>query len=309
MNVEIRHLRAFTVTARELHFARAAERLHLSQPALSQTIRQLEAALGFRVLRRTTRSVALTAEGEILLAEARAVLARYDEAMAQAQRLADGELGRLRVGYMIGAAVDHVPAILRAFAQTWPDVRVETREFDFGHPAAGLDDGSSDVAILRPPLEPELAERVELRTLLREARVVCLASQHPLAARERVAAAELLAEPIVAAPGSGVWRDDWLLVRQRGGEPPPVVHEAATFEAELQAVAAGRGISTMPASSARFYARPGVAWVPIGDVEECEVAVAIPHGAPPQATRFAEVAERVIAQARAAWEAEQAGGG
>ncbi len=308
MNVELRHLRAFTVTARELHFARAAELLHLSQPALSQTIRQLEAALGFRVLQRTTRSVSLTPEGEIFLAEAREVLRRFDEALAQAQRLADGELGRLRVGYMIGAAVDHVPAILRAFAETWPDLRVETREFDFGHPAAGLDDGDSDVAILRPPLEPALAERVELRTLLREERVVCLSSEHPLATRDTVSVAELLDEPIVAAPGSGVWRDDWLLVRQRGGEPPPVVHEAATFEAELQAVAAGRGISTMPASSARFYARPGVAWVAIGDIEPCEVAVAIPHGAPPQATRFAEVAERTIAVARAAWEAERGGG-
>jgi DNA-binding transcriptional LysR family regulator len=293
MNVDLRHLRAFAVVAEELHFARAAARLHLSQPALSHTVRQLEEALGLRLLSRTTRAASLTPEGEIFLAEARAVLDRFDAALRQAERMASGLVGRLRVGYLIGTALDHMPSILRAFADAYPNVTVDVREFDFASPAAGLDTGETDVAILRPPVELDPSALVY--RLLREARVACVSDVHPLAGRERVTVAELLGEPIIAAPGTGTWRDYWLLNDHREGRPPPVVGEAATFEAELQAVASGRGISITPQTAARYYARPGLAFPLIEDAPPCDVAVALPSTPIAPARRFAELARRLVA--------------
>jgi len=293
MNVELRHLRAFVVVAEELHFARAAARLHLTQPTLSHTIRQLEDALGLRLLSRTTRVVALTPAGEMFLEEARAVLARFEAAIRQAERTASGLVGRLRVGYVIGAALDHMPAILRAFRDDYPDVALDVREFDFSSPEAGLDVGATDVAVLRPPVD--LSPSTVFHVLLREPRVACVPDVHPLAGRERVTVADLLDEPIVAAPGDGIWRDYWLLLDHREGRPPPVVHEAATFEAELQSVASGRGISITPATAARYYDRPGLAFPLIEDAAWCEVAVALPRAAIPAARHFARLARRMVA--------------
>lgn len=286
-NLEIRHLRCFVVLAEELHFARAAERLHLSQPALSQTIKQIEHATGLRLLNRTTRRVELTAEGAAVRDDARRVLRELDRLVERAEETAAGRRGTLRVGFTIGAAVDLVPGILRAYAAAYPDVRVELAEFDFSEPEAGLDDERSDVAILRPPIE---TAGVQLATLTTEARVACLPDSHPLAEREEISVYDILDEPIIGAPGEGVWRDYWLACDYRDGQPPPVVAEVATFETELQAVAAGRGISITAEAAARFYARPGIRFPRIADIAPCEVAVALPRLPTPAARAFAEVA-------------------
>ncbi|MFE4667565.1 LysR family transcriptional regulator [Streptomyces sp. NPDC056716] len=292
MNVELRHLRAFVAVATELHFNRAAARLHMSQPALSQTVRQLEDALGFPLLARTTRSAVLTPNGELFLTEARAVLDRFDRAMGQAHRVACGLVGQVRLGHLNGAAIDHMPAILRAFGETYPEVSLEVVEYDFRSPEAGLDVGATDVAILRPPVD--LPSGAHLHVLRSEPRVACVADLHPLAAHPEVRVADLLDQPIVAAPGSGTWRDYWLLLDHRGDSAPPVVYEAATFEAELQAVASGRGISITPATAARFYARPGLAFPVITDATWCDVAVVLPPSPLPAARRFADLARRIV---------------
>lgn len=289
-NVGLRHLRGFVVLAEELHFARAAERLHVSQPALSQTIKQLEHATGLQLLRRTTRSVKLTDAGRIFRDDAEQLLASFDQMMAHARAIAVGERGTLHVGYTIGAAVDVVPRILRAYAEAFPEVKVELAEFDFSQPNAGLGDGGSEVAIVRPPIDVEGAE---LHTLLTEPRVACVYEGHPLADRDDVSIAELLGEPIVAAPCGGPWRDYWLGCDHRGGGLPPVVAEAATFEAEFQTVAAGRGISITPEAAARFYARPGLRFPRIRDIPPCEVAVALPCAPTAAARNFAELAVAV----------------
>jgi DNA-binding transcriptional LysR family regulator len=293
-NVGLRHLRSFVVLAEELHFARAAARMHISQPALSQTIKQLERATGLRLLARTTRRVELTPEGAALRDDAVRVLGEFDALMDRARATAAGSRGTLRVGYTIGAAVDLVPLVLRAHARQCPDVRVETAEFDFSEPAAGLDDGRTDVAIVRPPIGLEGAQ---LATLAQEPRVACVADTHPLAEREEVSVRDVLGEPIIAAPGGGVWRDYWLCCEYRGGEPPPVVGEAATFEAEFQAVASGRGISITAEAAARFYARPGLRFPRIADIPPCEVAVALPPDPTPAARLFARVAVDATAAA------------
>ena len=217
-NVGLRHLRSFVVLADELHFAHAASVLHISQPALSQTIRQLEFATGLELVRRTTRAVELTDAGRMFRDDAIGhVLARFDETMEHAFDTAAGRRGKLHVGYTIGAAVDILPTVLRGYAAAYPDVEVELREFDFSEPAAGLDDGRSDVAIVRPPIDVDDAV---FYTLVTEPRVACVYEGHPLANRDEVSIAEVLLEPLVAAPGSGTWRDYWLGCDYRNGEPP-----------------------------------------------------------------------------------------
>jgi DNA-binding transcriptional LysR family regulator len=286
-NLDLRHLRCFVVLAEELHFARAAERLHLSQPALSQTLKQLERATGLRLLNRTTRRVELTAEGAAVRDDALRVLRALDDLVERAHETAAGRRGTLHVGFTIGAAVDLVPHVLRAYAQAYPDVKVELTEFDFSEPDAGLDDDRSDVAIVRPPIE---TQGVQLATLATEPRVACLPDSHPLADREEISIHDILSDPIIGAPGEGIWRDYWLACDYRDGEPPPVVAEVATFESELQAVATGRGISITAEAAARFYARPGIRFPRIADIAPCEVAVALPKSPTPAARAFAEVA-------------------
>jgi DNA-binding transcriptional LysR family regulator len=286
-NLELRHLRCFVVLAEELHFARAAQRLHLSQPALSQTLKQLERATGLRLLNRTTRRVELTAEGAAVRDDALRVLGELDRLVERAHDTAAGRRGTLRVGFTIGAAVDLVPRVLRAYAAAYPDMKVELTEFDFSEPDTGLDDDRSDVAILRPPIE---TAGVQLATLATEPRVACLPESHPLAGREEISIQDILGEPIIGAPRPGIWRDYWLACDYRDGRPPPVVAEVATFETELQAVATGRGISITAEAAARFYARPGLSFPRIADISPCEVAVALPEHPTPAARAFAEVA-------------------
>jgi DNA-binding transcriptional LysR family regulator len=297
MNVEMRHLRAFVALAEELHFGRASQRLYLTQPALSQTLRQLEASVGGRLVERTTRSVALTANGLAFLADARAVIAAYDTALARAARAARQEQGILRVGYQIGAALEIAPIVLRAYAERYPSVSVELREFDFGEPFAGLDVGLVDVAFVKMPLEDE---RLAYEFLEHETIFAGLAPSHPLAQRSSIAIAEILDDPIVAAPrAAGPWRDFWLATEYRGGKPPKVALEAANFDSELQAVAVGKAITITSLATTKYYARPGVVFVPIHDLPPVTVVLAWFADATSQLTdALVEVTRAVLAERR-----------
>ena len=286
ITADLRHLRAFAAVAAELNFVRAAEQLHLSQPALSQTIKQLEATLGLQLFHRDTRHVRLTAAGALILEDVLELLDRYRAFIDRSRDIARGRRGTLKVGYLIGAGVDIVPAIIRAFGEQFPDVNMVLKEYDFSMPEAGIR-GGMDVSILRPPIEED---GIELMTLVEEACVACVPEGHRLALSPRVSVYDLLDEPIVAAPGSSVWRDYWLACSYRKGRPPNVVHEAPTFESEFQAVASGRGISITPIAASRFYARPGLAFPEIHDMPPCRVSVALPHHASPLAREFALVA-------------------
>jgi DNA-binding transcriptional LysR family regulator len=266
----------------------------VAQPSLSHTIRQLEEQVGFTLFERSTRSTKLTSDGARFLTEAAAVMKRYDEAMALTTQIARGELGRLRVGYLIGAAVDHLPMILRAFGEAYPEVKLDLMEYDFASPNVGLDVRATDVAIVRPPLNG--VTDVVLTPLLEERCFVCLPSDHRFASLRSVDVMRLLEEPMIAAPGSGEWRDAWMLNHLRQ-EPARVLNEAATFEAELRAVAVGRGISIVPEIAPRLYSRPGVAFVRITGLPPCEVAVVHHREAPRAALNFAEIARRVVEEA------------
>lgn len=270
MNVRLRYIRAFVAVAQQRSFARAAERLNVSQPALSQTIIQFEEIIGFPLFDRTTRSVSLTHNGERLYTKALQLTQMTESFQAEVRMLQLSMKNELRVGFMIGTAVELIPAIVREFERRRPGARLVLSEFDFNDPTAGLREHKVDCGIFRPPVELSDIETVELA---RENCVVCLPLGHGLAQRNVVAVADILEEPIVAAPVPGVWRDYWLANAYRNGKAANVVFEAATVESELQAVATGKGISITAESTAKYYARPGIVFRPVVDMEKCVVAV------------------------------------
>jgi DNA-binding transcriptional LysR family regulator len=270
---ELRHLRAFVALADDLHFGRAADRLFVTQPALTQAIHQLEEALGLRLFVRTTRAVALSPEGVRLLPHVKTSLASIDRIGLEAEKLGREQAGRLEVGYQIGTGLLLMPTVVREFEAAYPQYSVIFKEYDFAEPASGLDVGKSDIAFLRPPVG---YEHIDLLTLYQESRLACVSRGHPLASRQSVSIAEILAEPIIAAPTPGVWRDYWLLNEYRS-EPANVVLESSTFESELQAVAAGRGIIVTCEASRKFFSRPSVAFVDIDGLSPCDVAIAWPR--------------------------------
>ena len=271
MNILFRHVRSFIAVAQERSFARAAERLNVSQPALSQTIIQLEENVGFPLFERTTRAVSLTASGEKLLARALVLNRSMDQFLDEARRLQQALKSELRVGFMIGTAVEFIPAIVREFERVRPDAILRLKEYDFSDPSAGLIAGEVDCGIIRPPIG---AEHIDIVEIGHEKCVVCLPTGHPLTVKPTVLLDDILDEPIIAAPTPGIWRDYWLASDYRdSSRPPRVVLEVATVESELQAVAMGRGISITADSTARYYARPGVVFRDISDMRECVIGI------------------------------------
>jgi DNA-binding transcriptional LysR family regulator len=292
-SLEYRHLRAFVTLADELHFHRAAARLHVAQPTLSQTLRQLELTVGVQLFERSTRRVVLTAAGRALLEDARAAVAALDAVMVRASQVGRGQAGELIIGYEVTTGLDFLPQVLREFERICPEVSVTLMEFDFAAPEAGLNTGATDVAFLRPPVD---CEGLRLETLFTEPRVLCVASSHRFAGRKSVSIPEILPEPLIASPTPGVWRDYWLLPEYRDGEEANVCLEVATCDAELQAVAAGRGIVVTSATTERYYRRPGVCFVPIEDLAPCEIALAWPEGSQhPALQPFLDAAHSAVA--------------
>lgn len=288
-SVEYRHLRAFVTLADELHFRSAAERLHIAQPTLSQTLRQLELTIRVRLFERSTRHVVLTSAGRALLEDARGAVAAFDGVIDRASQVGRGQAGELVVGYEVSTGLDFLPKVLREFERICPEVSASLTEFDFAAPVAGLDTGETDIAFLRPPVD---CEDLELLTLRTEPRVLGVPTTHPFAARASVTVAEILREPIIAAPTPGVWRDYWILADHRGGEEATVTLEASTVDSELQAVAAGRGIIVTSATYERYYRRPDVCFVAIEDLSPCEIALAWPRASHHPALRLFLAAAR-----------------
>jgi DNA-binding transcriptional LysR family regulator len=250
------------VLGEELNYRRAAERLFITQPALSTAIKQLEHQLGVMLLRRNTREVALTELGAAWLPRVREALRGVDSAVDDLIALS-AHYRRIRLGYLIGTGADLLFRLVRHFEGAHPEISVEPREFDFSDPTAGLADGTTEVAIIRPPVD--LPEH-RMFILDAESWVACLPRDHRLAQRSELSITELLDEPIVVAPcTAGCWRDYWMAMDARDGKPPTIAAEAATYEEETTTIARGLGISFTSEASARLYDRQGIVYVPIID--------------------------------------------
>jgi len=291
--VELRQLRYFVVLAEELHFGRAAARIPLAQPALSQQIRKLERELGAQLFERGRR-VELTEVGCVFLEHARATLAQADHALAAVRDLTRGLTGELRVGLFANAAAELTSPILQAFAVAHPDVRLSVAELDFSEQVSEVVAGRVDAAIVRPPLDDD---RLELVTLLDEPRVAIVPERHPLAEADEIDVVSLLDEPFIAAHRSSPreWRDYWLATDHRGGMAPNVgADDLLTVGQMMAAVAFGGNVTTTAASVERAYPNWGVRYVRLRDVAGSPIAVATRReGADPLAAAFREVALRV----------------
>ncbi|MEW2288723.1 LysR family transcriptional regulator [Streptomyces sp. NPDC047841] len=273
MDVDSRLLRSFLAVAEEGSLVRAAERVYVSQPALTKQIRQLESRLGVRLFDRSRTGMALTDAGRELARRAPDVLAAWDDALRAARAAGRRTARVLRVGFVASAANEATPGIVAEFARRWPGWRAELRQAPWTNPSAGLADGEVDAALLRLPFPGQDALRFEV--LFSEERWVALPSTHRLAERARIAFRELWDEPFVAAPPeTGAWRDHWLAAGEREGRPVRIGAVTEQPDDWLSAIASGYGIALAPASAARFYARPGVVYRPVTGVGPTRVAVA-----------------------------------
>jgi DNA-binding transcriptional LysR family regulator len=263
--MELRHLRYFVVVAEELHFRRAAERLHMSQPPLSQQIRALEEEIGVQLFTRNQRRVELTAAGAAFLVRAREILAAVEDAARQARRVQRGEVGRLAVGFVGSAMYSFVPELLNAFREEYPDVTLRLHELGTSEQLRQLDNGRIDVGFVRLPVaRPEL--RAE--TVLDEPVIAALPEAHPLAARARLRLSDLEGQPLVlltraGAPGLRAALAE--AIEALGGEDV-ITQEVAEMQTVIGLVAAGAGVSLVPAS-VRALMREGVTYRALeGDV-------------------------------------------
>jgi DNA-binding transcriptional LysR family regulator len=246
--MELRHLRSFVAVAEERHFGRAAARLHMAQPPLSQQIRRLEDELGATLLHRTTRSVELAPAGEVLLVRAREILAAVDSAAEDARRAARGEFGRLAVGFTGSATYALLPSVAAALRRSLPGVMLDLRgELLTPAQVEGLLDGTLDLGLLRPPVrEGDLAVEV----VRSEPLVAVLPEAHPLAAADAVPLEELADEPFVVYPSHfrSVVHDAVEETCAAHGFHPRVALEVSETATLVSFVAAGLGVSLVPES-------------------------------------------------------------
>jgi DNA-binding transcriptional LysR family regulator len=265
VDFDLRRLRYFVAVAEELHFGRAAARLHIAQPALSRQIRALEDALRTALFVRDRRTTVLTAAGEQLLADARDLLAAAEAAHRRVTAAAEAK-PVLTVGFMPGIVV--TPAV-RVLSRHRPDVSVRLLRTSWHDQVEVVHDGRVDVSIVRLPVDQR---GLTVRPLFTEPRVVVVPAGHRLAGKESVSVTELADEHLLQDPAAvPEWRDIALELRKR--DRPEVPH-VNSVEEKLELVAAGAGISILPLSTATFYTRQDVIGIPVEDIGPNQVCLA-----------------------------------
>lgn len=260
---ELWQLRYFKAVAEHLHFGRAAQALHISQPPLSRAIRALEARLGVALFVRTRRRVELTPEGARLLDHARRALEQLERAVGELRGMASGERGRLRIGFVSLADFGVLPGLLRAFKASHPGVELALREMLSPEQAAALAAGALDFGLLLPPVEGALQHLV----VQRERFVAALPARHRLtAARGRIAMRALAEERFVMVPreiAPGLY-DIVSGLAARAGFTLNVAQEAIQMQTVVSLVSSGLGVAIVPACLANL-GRRGVIYRPIAD--------------------------------------------
>lgn len=274
--MELRQLRYYVAVAEELHFRRAAERLHMSQPPLSHQIRLLEQELGVELLTRTRRRVDMTPAGEAFLRDARTVLAELDRATRNAQRIHAGQTGTLRVSFAGSALLSVVPRVVQRLTDTHPAIDIELHERSTSDQVRALVAGATDLGLA--PLPVGDAD-VEIDVLVRERTVAAVPASHPLARARDVTLRRLAEFPFVLFPREQApgYHDLLMMSVTSAGTPPRVIQQAAETQTIIGLVAAGVGISLVPASVQQL-ALDGVAYRPVSDAPDTELAALTRRG-------------------------------
>lgn len=250
MLIDSRLLQVFAVVAEELHFGRAAQRLHLSQPPLSQSVRKLEEELGVQLLERTTRTVKLTAAGAELQRRIRQMAVEHEATVRHVRQAASGEAGQLTIGLTPSAAYSNVPQALFVFRQRFPGVVLDLQEMNSSEMPEALHQRRLDLALLRPPFAD--ADLSPL-PLFSEPMVLALRRGHPLASKRWVTMEQVLDLPLVgyARDRSRYFSQVLRQMVEAAGKPANIVQESM-IPTILTLVEAGFGAAVVPASLARM---------------------------------------------------------
>jgi len=260
-DIELRHLRYFVAVAEELHFGRAAQRLHLAQPPLSQQIRRLEEILGYPLFERTSRSVSLTGAGAVFLERAQRTLRNVQRDIEETRSIGRGEVGSLHVGFVGSAMLTILPAIFREYREAYPSVRLHLHESFTAMVIEGLQNGTLDAGLLR---DSDPVDGLIATTIYSEPFVAVLPAHHPHAKQKSISPADLRDEPFVYYPRSAGHRafEKPLTLCEEHGFRPQIVQEASNWLTILRLIGSGLGVSIAP-ECVRFIASPEIVCLPI----------------------------------------------
>lgn len=250
--MDLRHLRYFIAVAEELNFTRAADRLHIAQPPLSQQIRQLEEEVGVTLLHRTKRHVELSEAGQVFLDHARQILRSTEVAAVQARRAQRGEIGRLSVGFFEHMSYTLLPPIFRAYRERFPDVDMDVRWFPVIGQADALRRGDVDISFMRPGTD---SEDITTEVLVTEPFVIAVPASHPFATEDSLSLRDCAAERFVMytphlAPD---FHDMILRMCATAGFTPRVALEVGQVYTCLGLVSSGIGLAFVPSSVQRIH--------------------------------------------------------
>lgn len=256
--MELRHLRYFVIVAEELHFGRAAERLHMTQQPLSQQIYQLEVELGVSLFHRTKRRIQLTNAGKVFFEESRQLLLQADRAIEKARQAARGEIGRLSIGFSGFATYSVLPKVLQTFRQRFPKVELNLEEMSTSVQIQALQEKQIHLGLMIPPVNDK---SLVVELLLQEPLVVVLPKTHSLAKESDLVLSALANEPFILVPRhlEPGYYDLCISLFQQAGFSPKVVQKASQKQTILGLVSAGMGVSLAPASICNI-SRAGVVY-------------------------------------------------
>ncbi len=301
-NIDLRAWRQFLALAECLHFGRAAEQLHITQPPLTQAIQQLEARLGVRLFERTRRSVTLTPAGAALVEPVRQLLNQARALAPLAQRAADGELGRVRLGFVSTIGFGPLPGWLGAFRVAHPQIAVELREATGDVQLQAFEQGAIDAGFVlhAPRLAPDMPARLQRLSLGVEPLVLALPEAAPWVVARRLRAVDVLAQPLVIFPRSATPSlfDAVLAFYHRHGATPLIAQEAVQMQTIVNLVSAGLGIALVPRSVTQLQ-RAGVRYRPLPaalaqGAPQAETSLLWPVDAAPAVLRFVEFVRSLL---------------
>lgn len=262
--MELRHLRYFLAVAEELHFGRAAKRVHISQPPLSQQIQQLEKEIGFQLFKRTRKSVQLTDAGKVFQKEVYSVFECLEKGTLKARLASRGEAGWLSVGFIGSSTYVILPAIIREFREKYPEVELVLQEIQSSDQNQALREGRIHVSFARFP-KPESGLIFE--TIYKEHLVAALPSSFPLTGKKILKLSDIAPEPFILFPHQPSAHADYTLqVFSNLGLTPNIIQTVEEMHTALGLVAAGLGVTLVP-SSMQKTRREGIVYLKLENPE------------------------------------------